>query len=48
MGLAIVRGLLTLQGGGLRAANHAQGGAVFILSVPAATREAPGAALDVA
>lgn len=38
MGLAITRGLLAIQGGGVSAANHPQGGAVFTLEVPVATR----------
>ncbi len=38
MGLAITRGLLAIQGGRIRAGNHSEGGAVFTLEVPAASR----------
>jgi len=38
MGLAITRGLLAIQGGRIRAGNHPDGGAVFTLEVPAASR----------
>ena len=38
MGLAITRGLLAIQGGQIRADNHPDGGAVFTLKVPAASR----------
>jgi two-component system sensor histidine kinase KdpD len=41
MGLAITRGLLALQRGTVTARNHPDGGAVFILDVPVATRVAP-------
>jgi K+-sensing histidine kinase KdpD len=48
MGLAITRGLLAIQGGRITAANHPDGGAVFTLEVPAATRAASELTLDVA
>jgi two-component system sensor histidine kinase MtrB len=38
MGLAITRGLLAIQGGRIRAGNHPDGGALFTLEVPAASR----------
>jgi two-component system sensor histidine kinase KdpD len=38
MGLAITRGLLTIHGGRVRAANHPEGGAVFTLEVPTPAR----------
>jgi two-component system sensor histidine kinase KdpD len=38
MGLAIARGLLAVEGGVVSAENHAEGGAVFSLTVPATTR----------
>jgi len=38
MGLAITRGLIAAQGGAVGAANHPEGGAVFTLTIPAATR----------
>ena len=40
MGLAITRGLLEVQGGHVTARNHADGGAVFTLDLPVATRAA--------
>lgn len=46
MGLAITRGLILIQGGRIRAANHAGGGAVFTLEVPVATRVVLAAAVD--
>lgn len=46
MGLAITTGLLRIQGGRIEAANHPEGGAIFTLRVPAATRMVPEAALD--
>lgn len=48
MGLAIARGLLSLQGGRISAANHAGGGAVFTLDIPVATRAASDAPAGVA
>ena len=48
MGLAIARGLLALQGGGITAGNHPERGAVFRLSIPAATRSADDFAGDLA
>ena len=48
MGLAITRGLLEIQGGRITAANHPDGGALFTLEIPAATRAAAEVALDVA
>ena len=47
MGLAITRGLLTLQGGTVTAANAADGGAVFTLDLPVATRVLSDVALDI-
>ena len=46
MGLAITRGLLAAQGGRVWAENHPDGGALFTISIPAATRPAgdPGEA----
>ncbi len=38
MGLAIARGLVDVQGGRINVANHPDGGAIFTLIVPAATR----------
>jgi two-component system, OmpR family, sensor histidine kinase KdpD len=38
MGLAIARGLLAVQSGRISAANHPDGGAVFTLAIPVATR----------
>jgi two-component system sensor histidine kinase KdpD len=46
MGLAITRGLISLQGGRIRAANHAAGGAVFTVEVPVSTRVVTDAAVD--
>jgi len=46
MGLAITRGLLAIQGGRIRADNHPDGGAVFTLEVPAASRIVAGAEPD--
>jgi two-component system, OmpR family, sensor histidine kinase KdpD len=46
MGLAITRGLIALQGGRIRAANHAESGAVFTLEVPVATRVVSEAAVE--
>jgi len=40
MGLAITRGLLDLQGGRVTARNHPDGGALFTLDIPVATRAA--------
>jgi two-component system sensor histidine kinase KdpD len=40
MGLAITRGLLAAQNGRAWAENHPEGGAVFVIAVPAVTREA--------
>lgn len=40
MGLAITRGLVALQNGHVRAENHPEGGALFTISVPAASRPA--------
>ena len=40
MGLAITRGLLAAQGGRAWAENHSDGGAVFTIAAPAATRSA--------
>lgn len=48
MGLAIARGLLTIQGGSIAAANHAEGGAVFTVRIPASTRVATELPLEVA
>ena len=48
MGLAITRGLLAIQGGRITAANHPEGGSVFTLEIPAATRTASDLELDVA
>lgn len=48
MGLAITRGLLTLQAGSIVAANGDSGGAVFTLRIPAETRPVPEASLEVA
>jgi len=48
MGLAIARGLITMQGGRITAENHRDGGAVFTLFVPAATRTDADFAQDVA
>jgi K+-sensing histidine kinase KdpD len=42
MGLAITRGLVTIQGGQVTAANAPAGGAVFTVSIPAASREPAG------
>jgi len=42
MGLAITRGLLAAQGGRAWAENHAEGGAVFTMSIPAAVRQESG------
>lgn len=47
MGLAITRGLLAIQHGQVTAANHAQGGAVFTIDIPVASRPAD-VSLDVA
>jgi two-component system sensor histidine kinase KdpD len=47
MGLAITAGLLKIQGGRIEAANHPDGGAIFTLHVPAATRVIADVALDV-
>ena len=38
MGLAIARGLLAVQGGRITATNHPDGGAIFTLVIPVATR----------
>jgi signal transduction histidine kinase len=40
MGLAIARGLVAAEGGRVWAENHPDGGAVFTILVPAATRPA--------
>lgn len=48
MGLAITRGLLAIQGGTISAANHPDGGAVFTLEIPAATRSATDVEMEVA
>ena len=48
MGLAITRGLLEQQEGRIHVANHPGGGAVFTLEVPATTRPASDATVDVA
>jgi two-component system sensor histidine kinase KdpD len=48
MGLAITRGLLEQQEGHIDVANHPNGGAVFTLDVPATTRPASDADVDVA
>ena len=48
MGLAITRGLLDVQGGRITASNHPDGGAVFTLDIPVATRVAAETTLDVA
>jgi two-component system sensor histidine kinase KdpD len=48
MGLAITRGLLDVQGGRISATNHPEGGALFTLDVPVATRAAAELAVDVA
>ena len=44
MGLAITRGLLTLQGGTVKAQNHPEGGAIFTIELPVSTRPAAGEA----
>ena len=44
MGLAIARGLLASVGGRISAENHPEGGAVFIIVVPAGTRVEPAGA----
>lgn len=44
MGLAITRGLLAAQGGRAWAENHRDGGAIFTIAVPVATR--PASALE--
>jgi signal transduction histidine kinase len=44
MGLAIARGLLAAQGGRVWAENHADGGALFTMSIPTAVR--PGSGTD--
>jgi two-component system sensor histidine kinase MtrB len=46
MGLAITRGLLAIQGGRIHAANHPDGGAIFTLEVPAASRVVAEAEAD--
>lgn len=46
MGLAITRGLVAIQGGRISAANHPEGGAIFTLEIPAASRVAAEMALD--
>jgi len=46
MGLAITRGLLSIQGGRIRAANHPEGGAIFTLEIPAASRVVTEAEAD--
>ncbi|HXT70413.1 MAG TPA: DUF4118 domain-containing protein [Vicinamibacterales bacterium] len=38
MGLAITRGLIAIQGGQVRASNHPEGGALFTIEIPAASR----------
>jgi two-component system sensor histidine kinase KdpD len=43
LGLAITRGLLAAQGGRVWAENHPDGGALFTIRIPAATRPASGA-----
>jgi two-component system sensor histidine kinase KdpD len=48
MGLAITRGLLSIQGGRVTASNHPGGGAVFTLTIPVTTRSHAELALDVA
>ena len=48
MGLAITRGLLSIQGGRVTASNHPAGGAVFTLTIPVTTRSPAELALDVA
>lgn len=48
MGLAIARGLISMQGGRITAENHPEGGAVFTVAVPAATKAAAGLSQDVA
>jgi K+-sensing histidine kinase KdpD len=40
MGLAITRGLLAAEGGRVWAENHAEGGAIFTIAVPAESRTA--------
>jgi two-component system sensor histidine kinase KdpD len=42
MGLAIARGLLAAQGGRVWAENHADGGALFTMSIPTAVRRGSG------
>lgn len=39
MGLAITKGLVTIQGGHVTAANHPEGGAVLTVSIPGAMRD---------
>ena len=46
MGLAIARGLLAIEGGRISAANHSEGGAVFILDVPVAVHRRAEAAQE--
>ena len=46
MGLAIAAGLLEIQGGQITASNHPEGGAIFMLRIPAATRILPDVVLD--
>lgn len=41
LGLAITRGLVTAEGGEVRAANHPDGGAIFTIEVPADVRSVP-------
>jgi two-component system sensor histidine kinase KdpD len=43
MGLAIARGLLAAQGGRVWAENHADGGALFTMSIPTTVRQGSGA-----
>jgi K+-sensing histidine kinase KdpD len=45
MGLAITRGLIALQNGKVRAENHPDGGALFTLAVPTASRAVPESAV---
>lgn len=46
MGLAITRGLVAIQGGRIRAANHPEGGALFTLEIPATVKPASPAEVD--
>jgi two-component system sensor histidine kinase KdpD len=48
MGLAIARGLLDVQGGRITASSPQDGGAVFTIEVPVATRDATEMTVDVA